>query len=146
MFELRHQPRELRQRLARVARATGHPPEAVFLVLYSTLVACRGLPDCWWNPTSGQTIPDDGPITHLTAVQVCDAICRCARARVGADAVRYFHLWGLKTGTDVGRIVYALIDEGLGAATDGDRIEQFDRIPLLRLLRPIREVEDEDEE
>jgi uncharacterized repeat protein (TIGR04138 family) len=109
------------------------------------IVACRGLPDVWWNPTAGQTIPDDGPVKQLTAVQVCDVICRCARARVGTDAGRYFHMWDLKTGADVGRIVYALIHEGLGSATAGDRIEQFDGIPLLRLLRPIRTVEPEDE-
>ena len=78
MFDLRDQPDDLRQKLARRSRQTGHPSEAVFLVLYAMLVAGRGLSDEWWTPTVRRPIPEDLPIRHLTAVEVCDAICRCA--------------------------------------------------------------------
>jgi hypothetical protein len=146
MFDLRDQPAESRERLRRVAHATGHPPEAVFLVFLAMVVAGRGLPDSWWTPAEPRPIPEDIPPRHLTAVEVCDAICRCARARAGADAGRFFHLWGLRTGGDVGRIVYGLIADGLGAAGPGDRPGQFDHIPLLRLLNPVRTTEPPDEE
>ncbi|HVK11016.1 MAG TPA: hypothetical protein VM597_19765 [Gemmataceae bacterium] len=143
MFDLRDQPDDLRRQLERVGRQTGHPAEAVFLVFYAMIVAGRGLSDEWWAPADRRTIPEDAPVRHLTAVEVCDAVCRCARARVGAEARRYFRHFGLRTGADVGRVVYALVAEGLGATAPGDRPEQFDRVPLLKLLNPIADPDED---
>ena len=143
MFDLRDQPDDLVQALRRVSRQTGHPPEAVYLVLYAMLVAGRDLPDEWWTPTTRRPVPLDVPFRHLTAVEVCDAVCRCARARVGAEARRYFRHFGLKAGADVGRIVYALIDAGQGFAGPDDRPEQFDRVPLLKLLNPVADTDED---
>ena len=141
MFDLRDQPPETRAQMKRVAARTGYPAEAVFLVFFAMSVACRDLSDDWWSPTERRVVPDDRPVRHLTAVEACDAVCRCARARAGAQAPTYFDRWGLHEGRDVGRIVYALIADGLGAAGPGDRRDQFDRVPLRRLLVPVRDSE-----
>ena len=141
MFDLRDQPKETRARMERVARRIGYPAEAVFLVYFAMYVACRGLSDDWWSGHERRVVPEDLPMRHLTAVEACDAVCRCARARAGAQAPKYFDRWGLHEGRDVGEIVYALIEDGLGTSGPGDRPEQFDKIPLRRLLAPVRDSE-----
>jgi hypothetical protein len=138
VFDLAEQPAELRASAERVARSAGVLPEAALLVFYATAVASRDLGDDWWVPATPRPFPADAPTRHLTAVELCDAASRCARARAGDDAARVFHLWGLKTGADVGRVVFALAGEGLIAVGPGDRPEPFDRVPLRRLLNPVR--------
>jgi hypothetical protein len=138
VFDPAEQPAELRGVLGRAARAADVLPEAAFLVLSAAAGASRGLDDDWWVPAAPRPFPADAPTRHPTAVELCDAVCRCARARAGEDAARFFHLWGLKSGADVGRVVFALAGRGLIAVGPDDRPEAFDRIPLRRLLVPAR--------
>lgn len=138
MFDLAEQPADLRGAVERVARAADVIPEAALLVFFAAAVASRGLGDDWWAPPAPRPFPADAPTRHLTAVELCDAVCRCARARAGDDAARVFHLWGLKTGADVGRVVFALAAEGLIVVGPDDRPGVFDRVPLHRLLNPVR--------
>lgn len=138
MFDLAEQPADLRAALNRAARAADVLPEAALLVFFAAAVASRDLGADWWAPPIPRPFPGDAPTRHLTTVELCDAVCRCARARAGDDVARFFHLWGLKTGADVGRVVFGLADEGLIAVGPDDRPIQFDRVPLRRLLNPVR--------
>jgi uncharacterized repeat protein (TIGR04138 family) len=63
---------------------------------------------------------------HVTAGELLTGLCRFARARYGMMAYDVLRVWGIRSGSDVGEIVFQLIDAGMLARRDEDAREDFD--------------------
>ena len=65
---------------------------------------------------------------HVTGAELLRGVRELAIREYGPMARSVLNHWGLKTGTDVGEIVYNLIEVGLMAKTETDRKEDFDGV------------------
>ena len=63
---------------------------------------------------------------HVTGQELIDGALDFAIAEYNAMAPHVFQYWGLKTGSDIGTIVYRLIGENILSASPEDRREDFD--------------------
>ena len=63
---------------------------------------------------------------HVTGQELIDGALDFAIAEYSAMAPHVFQYWGLKTGSDIGTIVYRLIGENILSASPEDRREDFD--------------------
>jgi uncharacterized repeat protein (TIGR04138 family) len=72
------------------------------------------------------TVRDAGERRHVSASELIDGLVRYARARYGMMAYSVVRAWGLGTGSDVGEIVFQLIDAGILSKRDEDTREDFD--------------------
>jgi uncharacterized repeat protein (TIGR04138 family) len=66
---------------------------------------------------------------HVTARELLDGLCRFARDRYGMMAYDVLQTWGIKAGSDVGEIVFQLVEAGILSRRDEDTREEFD-VPL----------------
>jgi len=66
---------------------------------------------------------------HVSGAELLDGLCVFARAQFGMLAFDVLRAWGIRTGGDVGEIVFHLIDAGILSRRDEDTREDFD-IPL----------------
>lgn len=72
---------------------------------------------------------------HVTARELLEGSCRFARARYGMMAYDVLRAWGITSGSDVGEIVFQLVDAGLLSRRDEDAREDFDApLDLRRVL------------
>jgi len=65
---------------------------------------------------------------HLSGIELTWACRDFALEQFGLLAPSVLAFWGIASTEDFGRIVFLLIDVGLLARQDSDRIEDFDRV------------------
>lgn len=63
---------------------------------------------------------------HVSASELLTGLCRFARERFGMMSYDVLRAWGIRSGSDVGEIVFQLIDAGLLSRRDDDTREDFD--------------------
>lgn len=68
---------------------------------------------------------------HLSAEELYMGCCACALDEYGPLARLVLESWGIATCSDVGTLVYNLIDAGIFSSQPGDTREQFDALPPL---------------
>jgi uncharacterized repeat protein (TIGR04138 family) len=78
---------------------------------------------------------DDPLQRHLSGGELMEGIVRLARSEFGTLAPTVFEEWGVRTGEDVGHIVFDLVEGGQLSARPEDTLDDFRRGPeLLRAL------------
>jgi len=82
--------------------------------------------------------PRFGKKRHLSIDELCEAICEFSLNEFGAMAFTVLQIWGLETTLDFGHVVFNLIDANVLAASDNDKLGDFDEIFTLdeRLRQP----------
>jgi uncharacterized repeat protein (TIGR04138 family) len=101
-------------------------PEAYGFIMMALGVAVEGLPE---------TRRDDPDRRHLSGSELLDSIVALARQEFGALAPTVFQEWGLKSGGDVGDLVFQLVETGQLKARPEDRRDDFlSGAPLMRRL------------
>lgn len=84
--------------------------------------------------------PDRTP--HLSAEELYLGFCAYALEEFGPMAAAVMEHWGISTSSDVGAIVYNLIEVGVFGKQSGDTREQFNGLaPLTALLNAPYETE-----
>jgi uncharacterized repeat protein (TIGR04138 family) len=74
---------------------------------------------------------------HVSGQELLRGVVDLAREEFGPLAPTVFEEWGLTTGTDVGEIVFALVDAGVLGKQPDDRLEDFEGgIDLAQELQP----------
>jgi uncharacterized repeat protein (TIGR04138 family) len=68
------------------------------------------------------------PGTHISGSALARAVCMVARLRFGLSARMVLEHWGLRTTSDIGRLVFHLVDEGIIRASPDDSIDDFSGI------------------
>lgn len=63
---------------------------------------------------------------HVSAAELLDGLCRFARERFGMMGYDVLSSWGLRTGSDVGEIVFQLVDAGILSRREEDSRHDFD--------------------
>lgn len=109
-------------KLLEVIETCGYSHDAVFHVCQAINHATTCI--------HGERKPDG----HVTAKEICKAVCELAEANYGYQAYDELTQLRLLRGEDVGSIVYALIDGGLATQRDSDRIDDFNGIDMKSLL------------
>ena len=71
---------------------------------------------------------------HLSAEELYLGACSYALEEYGPLALAVMEQWNITTSTDVGNLVYNLIEVGVFGKQDGDRQEQFDNLTPVSLL------------
>ena len=67
-----------------------------------------------------------GERRHVSAEELLRGLCDHTKARYGLLAYSVVESWGITATSDVGRIVYQLIEAGVLAKQENDRFEQFE--------------------
>ncbi len=70
-------------------------------------------------------------VGHIPASELVNSVAELAVMKYGPMAVSVLEHWGIKTTTDVGTIVYNLIDVGILAKDDDDSMDDFAQIDTL---------------
>jgi len=65
------------------------------------------------------------PGMHVSGLALARAVCVLARLRFGLAARLVLDHWGLRTTSDIGRLVFRLVDEGIIRASPEDSIDDF---------------------
>jgi uncharacterized repeat protein (TIGR04138 family) len=73
-----------------------------------------------------RTIRSFDPPRHVSGQEVLAGLSRDAREQFGPLAAHVLFHWGIKAGPDVGTIVFDLVDRGVLARREEDRLEDFD--------------------
>ena len=84
---------------------------------------------------------------HLDARELYLGACAYALEQYGTMAREVLGFWGVNSSSDMGDLVYNLIEVGVFAKQEGDTREQFDHLPDMEqvLLMPFTvNAEDED--
>ncbi len=68
---------------------------------------------------------DGSPLRHVTGAELSHGIRRVALRRYGPLALSTLEAWGLRETIDFGRIVYALIENGIFDRSPDDSLEDF---------------------
>lgn len=63
---------------------------------------------------------------HVTGGELLDGLCAFARGRYGMMAYDVVRSWGIQSGSDIGEIVFQLIDAGILSRREEDSREDFD--------------------
>jgi uncharacterized repeat protein (TIGR04138 family) len=101
---------EVVARIEELAERSGtYRPEAFFWVL-RTLEFTR------------RRMQRDG---HVSGRELCEGMRQLGVEEYGPMAFEVFTHWGLQKTEDIGRIVFALVDDGLLRKTDEDTLEDF---------------------
>jgi uncharacterized repeat protein (TIGR04138 family) len=74
---------------------------------------------------------------HVAGQELLAGVITLARDEFGPLAGTVFEEWGIKSGADVGQIVFALVEAGVLGKQPEDRLEDFEGdIDLARELHP----------
>lgn len=65
---------------------------------------------------------------HMTGQELCEAIRQFALGQFGFMTKVVFSEWGIRSTSDLGNIVYNMIDAGLMRKSDSDRRSDFDDV------------------
>ena len=98
-----------------------YPADAYFFIraaLDATVEKCRK--------------PAENP--HLSAEELYFGFCAYALEEYGPLALAVMEQWNIVTSTDVGHLVYNLIEVGVFGKQDGDRQDQFDNLTPIPVL------------
>jgi uncharacterized repeat protein (TIGR04138 family) len=68
-----------------------------------------------------------GEHRHVTAGELLEGLCAHAKRKYGVLALAVVQKWGIRTSSDVGRIVYQLVEAGVLRKQESDRFDDFDR-------------------
>ena len=63
---------------------------------------------------------------HLTGKEVAEGVRKLALGRFGPMARTVLAYWGIRDTADVGRIVFAMVEQGILTANETDRREDFE--------------------
>lgn len=63
---------------------------------------------------------------HITAAELLDGVAAYAKNRYGLLAHTVLAAWGIEKASDVGRIVYHLVEAGVLKKQESDKFEDFD--------------------
>lgn len=86
------------------------------------------------NVTTLQLSKDGAP-RHLSAEELYFGSCMHAIKEYGPLAGEVLYHWGIESSSDIGSLVYYLIEEGVFGKQKEDAREQFDHLPdLMELL------------
>jgi uncharacterized repeat protein (TIGR04138 family) len=80
------------------------------------------------------TIRTIGEKRHVSAAELLDGLCSCAKERFGLMAWTVLERWGVAQTGDVGEIVFQLIDAGVLSKTEEDERSDFDDLFDLRVV------------
>jgi len=80
------------------------------------------------------TIRAVGEKRHVSAAELLDGLCSCAKERFGLMAWTVLESWGVAETGDVGEIVFQLIDAGVLSKTNEDERSDFDNRFDLRVV------------
>lgn len=69
---------------------------------------------------------NNAPSRHVTGQELIDGALEFAFNEYNVMAPHVFKYWGLLTGSDIGTIVYRLIEVNILSASEDDRREDFD--------------------
>lgn len=69
---------------------------------------------------------------HVTGRELVEGLCACAKARFGLMAWTVIERWGIRTTSDVGVIVFQLIDAGVLHKQESDSRSDFDDVADLQ--------------
>jgi uncharacterized repeat protein (TIGR04138 family) len=72
------------------------------------------------------TVREIGERRHVCAGELVGGLCRHAKQRYGMLAYDVLKQWGVATGSDVGEIVFQLIDVGILSRREEDTRADFD--------------------
>lgn len=72
-----------------------------------------------------RTIRSFNPPRHISAQELLDGLGGHAWGEFGPMAAHVLFHWGIRHGSDVGTIVFDLVDRGILARTDEDQPEDF---------------------
>lgn len=75
---------------------------------------------------------------HVTARECAEAVLDAAAARFGLLGDVVLEDWGIHTSTDIGRIVFALVEGGRVSAAEDDAVEDFDELFRVEEVFPAR--------
>lgn len=98
-----------------------YPADAYFFIraaLDATVEKCRK--------------PAENP--HLSAEELYFGFCAYALEEYGPLALAVMEQWNIVTSSDVGNLVYNLIEVGVFGKQDGDRQDQFDNLTPIPVL------------
>ena len=98
-----------------------YPADAYFFIraaLDATVEKCRK--------------PAENP--HLSAEELYFGFCSYALEEYGPLAMAVMEQWGITESPHVGDLVYNLIEVGVFGKQEGDKREQFDRLPPVSTL------------
>ena len=93
--------------------------------------------------------PADKKGKHLDAMELYLGMCAYALEQYGTMAKEVLAFWEVHNSSDVGNIVYNLIEVGVFGKQEGDTREQFDHLPDMDalLLEPfLVELPEEDDD
>ena len=114
------------QEIAELARESGrYRPEAYSFVVEALQFAVERV----------------GQRRHLTAAELTAGLLKYAEQQYGALAETVLADWGVRSASDVGNLVYQMIDAALLSASPQDHKEDFDRIKLWFAPQPEPELE-----
>lgn len=74
------------------------------------------------------SLPAPGAERHVTGSELLDGFRQCAYEKFGGLALTVFYQWGLSSTSDVGQIVWELIERGNLRKTEEDQISDFDNV------------------
>lgn len=72
------------------------------------------------------TIQNLGEHRHVNASELMDGLKRYARSRYGLLAADVLGRWGVEHASDVGTVVFQMVDAGVLARQDSDRLDEFE--------------------
>jgi uncharacterized repeat protein (TIGR04138 family) len=73
------------------------------------------------------TISVVGEHRHVSADELLRGLCDHANQRYGPLALAVVQNWGIHSPSDVGRLVYQLVDAGVLSKQDSDSYDDFDK-------------------
>ncbi len=78
------------------------------------------------------TLLQQGEFRHISAKELIGGLCTYAKEIYGMMALTFLNNWGIFTTGDIGRAVFHLIDEGVLARQEDERVEDFEDVLDLR--------------
>lgn len=117
MAELRQNKRE--KSLLEVVEIVGTYPLEAYEFVY------RGLSHTISRTHGRQPVSDNDPSLHVSGRQLCEGLRDLALEQWGRLAGTVLRRWNILGTVDFGRIVFALVDNGLMQKTDEDNLDDF---------------------
>jgi uncharacterized repeat protein (TIGR04138 family) len=68
-----------------------------------------------------------GKAEHVNPGELLEGFRQLALKEFGPMVITVFEYWGVRTSSDVGQVVFNLIDAGAFGKTESDLVEDFDR-------------------
>lgn len=117
MLSSRYMQQSFQEAIDRIMRRHGeYAPDAYHFIRHALDFASRTLNKTAENP-------------HLTAEELYMGSCAYATSEYGPLAAQVWEFWGINSSSDIGNIVYNLIEAGVFGKQKGDSREQFDGLP-----------------